>query len=63
MDLAMIYKAPYIIVLMRVAPLRGLVGNYGALEIETFLGPVKWHQAVRRVPFGAPKKYVPVHKK
>jgi hypothetical protein len=24
-----------------------------ALEIEKFLGPVKWHRAVRRVPFGA----------
>jgi hypothetical protein len=23
----------------------------GALEIKTFLGPVKWHRAVRRVPF------------
>jgi hypothetical protein len=26
-----------------------------AMEIETFLGPVKWHRAVRRVPFGAQK--------
>jgi hypothetical protein len=26
------------------------------LEIETFLGPVKWHPAVRRLPFGAQKK-------
>ncbi len=26
-----------------------------ALEIKTFLGPVKWHRAVRRVPFGAQK--------
>jgi hypothetical protein len=26
-----------------------------ALEIETFLGPVKWHRADRRVPFRAPK--------
>jgi hypothetical protein len=26
-----------------------------ALEIEIFWGPVKWHQAVRRVPSG-PKK-------
>jgi hypothetical protein len=24
-----------------------------ALEFESFLGPVKWHQADRRVPFGA----------
>ncbi len=29
-----------------------------ALEIEMFLGPVKWHQAVRRVPFGAQKDIV-----
>ncbi len=26
-----------------------------ALEIETLLGPVKWHRADRRVPFGAQK--------
>ncbi len=26
-----------------------------ALEIETFLGPVKWHRADRRVPPGAQK--------
>jgi hypothetical protein len=26
-----------------------------ALEIETFLGPVKWHRADRRVHFGAQK--------
>jgi hypothetical protein len=27
------------------------VGGGWNLEIETFLGPVKWHQAVRRGPF------------
>jgi hypothetical protein len=27
-----------------------------ALEIDTFLGPVKWHRADRRVPFGGPKE-------
>jgi hypothetical protein len=27
-----------------------------ALEIESFLGPVKWHRTDRRVPFGAQKK-------
>jgi hypothetical protein len=32
------------------------VGGGWALEIETFLGPVKWHQAIRGVPFG-PKKF------
>jgi hypothetical protein len=26
-----------------------------ALEIETFLSPVKWHRVVRRVPFGTKK--------
>jgi hypothetical protein len=29
-------------------------GRRVALEIESFLGPVKWHRADRRVPFGAP---------
>jgi hypothetical protein len=29
------------------------VGGGWALEIETFLGPVKRHRAVRRMPFGA----------
>jgi hypothetical protein len=28
---------------------------FWALEIESFLGPVKWHRADRRVPFGAQK--------
>ncbi len=27
----------------------------GGLEFESFLGPVKWHQADRQVPFGAKK--------
>jgi hypothetical protein len=31
------------------------VGGGWAQEIETFLGPVKWHRADRRVPFGAQK--------
>ncbi len=40
--------------LMRENPLRGhMGGGFWALEIETFLGPVKRHRAVRRVPFGA----------
>jgi hypothetical protein len=51
----MIYTAPYIIFLMRAYPLRGQVGEGFALEIERFLGPVKWHQADKRVPFGAQK--------
>jgi hypothetical protein len=49
----MIYTAPYVIVLMRADTLRGQVGGGWALEIETFLSPVKWHRANRRVPFGA----------
>jgi hypothetical protein len=39
--------------LMRADPLQGQVGGGWALEIDTFLGRVKWHRAVRRVPFGA----------
>ncbi len=34
---------------------RRQVGGDWALEIESFLGPVKWHRADRRVPFGAQK--------
>jgi hypothetical protein len=49
----MIDSAPYTLLLMQANPLRGQVGGGWALEIETFLGPVKWHRAVRRVPFGA----------
>jgi hypothetical protein len=32
--------------------LRGEVGGGRALEFPSFLGPVKWHRADRRVPFG-----------
>jgi hypothetical protein len=39
-------------------PLREQVGGGWALEIQTFLGSVKWHRAVRRVPFGAQKVLV-----
>jgi hypothetical protein len=41
--------------------LRGQVQGGWALDFETFLGPVKWHRADRRVPFGAQKsrsKYI-----
>jgi hypothetical protein len=31
--------------LMRADPLRGQLGGGCALEIESFLGPVKWHRA------------------
>ncbi len=40
---------------MRADTLRGQVGGGWALEMESFLGPVKWHWADRRVPFGAQK--------
>jgi hypothetical protein len=39
----MIYMAPYVMFLMPADPLREQVGGGWALEIETFLGPVKWH--------------------
>ncbi len=41
----------------RAYPLQGQVGGGRALEIERFLGPVKWHRASRRVPFGAQKAH------
>ncbi len=37
----------------RAYPLLGEVGGGWALEFSSFLGPVKWHPAVRWVPFGA----------
>jgi hypothetical protein len=49
----MISTALYVMLLMWANPLRGKVGGGWALEIETFLGPVKWHRAVRRMPCGA----------
>ncbi len=51
----MIYTALCIMFWMRAYPVRGQVGGGWALNIESFLGPVKWHQADRRVPFGAQK--------
>ncbi len=51
----MIYTAPCIMFWVRAYPLRGEVGGGWALEFKSFLGPVKWHQADRRVPFGAQK--------
>jgi hypothetical protein len=41
--------------LLRADTLLGEVGGGWALEMESFLGPVKWHRADRRVPFGAQK--------
>jgi hypothetical protein len=52
----MIYTALCIMFWMRANSLRGLVGGGWALEFESFLGPVKWHQADRRVPFGLEPK-------
>ncbi len=51
----MIYTAPCVIFLMWADTVRGQVGVGWALEIESFLGPVKWHRAYKRVPFGAQK--------
>jgi hypothetical protein len=51
----MIYTAPRVMFLMRADTLIGQVGGGRALEIESFLGLVKWHRADRRVPFGAQK--------
>jgi hypothetical protein len=49
----MIYR-----LLMRASQLRGQVGGGWALEIEILLGPVKWHRALKRVPFGAKKSQI-----
>jgi hypothetical protein len=51
----MMYTAQCIMFRMRAYPLQGEVGGGWALEFESFLGPVKWHRANRRVPFGAQK--------
>ncbi len=49
----MIFTGLCIMFLIRADTLLGQVGGGCALEMESFLGPVKWHQADRRVPFGA----------
>jgi hypothetical protein len=49
----MTYTALCIMFWMRAYPLRGEAGGGWALELSSFLGPVKWHRADRRVPFGA----------
>jgi hypothetical protein len=51
----MIYTALYVMFLMRADPLRGQVGRGWALEIETFLGPLKWHRAVMARAIWGPK--------
>jgi hypothetical protein len=48
----MIYKTPYVMLLMRTNLIRGQVGGGLGLKIETFLGP-KWH-----LPNGS----LPVHR-
>ncbi len=53
----MIYTAPCVMFLMCADTLRGQVGGGWALDIESFLGPVKWHWADRRVPFWAQKTF------
>ncbi len=42
----------YVMIWMLATPIRGQAGGGWALEVETFLSPVKWHRAVR-----GPKKY------
>ncbi len=52
---ALSYTATCVMFMMRADPLGGQVGGGWALEIKSFLGPVKWHWADRRVPFRAQK--------
>jgi hypothetical protein len=54
-----IYTAQYIMLLMRENPLQGQVVEGWALEIEPFLGPVKWPRDIRQVPFGTKKSRFP----
>jgi hypothetical protein len=55
------YTALCIMFWMRAYPLLGQMGRGWALEIESFLDPVKWHQADRQVPFGAQKHEMVMH--
>jgi hypothetical protein len=43
----MIYTTLCIMFWMRAYPLQGQVGGDWALEVKSFLGPVKWHRADR----------------
>ncbi len=56
----MIYTAPCIMFWMGAYILRGEVEGGWALEFPSFLGPVKWERADRRVPFGAQQCAGPV---
>jgi hypothetical protein len=49
--------------LMRADTLRRQMGGGWALEIETFLGPVKWHRAVRTAGTYLPYMQIRFHKK
>ncbi len=59
------YTAPCIMFWMHAYTLRGEVGGGWALEFPSFLGPVKWERADRRVPCGdylcTYDLYSPVH--
>jgi hypothetical protein len=57
----MIYPAPCLMFWMRACPLLGQLGGGWALEIKSFLGPVKWYRADSQLPFGAQKtrRFVP----
>jgi hypothetical protein len=48
-----IYTGPCIMFWRRGYTFRWEVGGGWALEFPSFLGPVKWERADRRVPFGA----------
>jgi hypothetical protein len=54
--------ALYAMLLMWENPVLGQVGGDWALEIKTFLGPVKQHRTVRPVPCGAQKADLPASK-
>ena len=54
-----IYTAPCIMFWMGAYTLCGEVGGGWALEFLSFLGPVKWERADRRVPFGVHKAKSP----
>ncbi len=41
------HPTPCVMFLMSVAPLQGQEGEGWALEIESFLSPVKWHRSNR----------------
>ncbi len=51
----MIYTAPRVIVFMRAGPLLGELGGGLALEISSFLGPLKWHEPIGECHLGPPR--------